>query len=354
MGSVMGAWPLIYIGAAVPCGALLDRIGPRRALAIAAAVIAISCAARGLAVGYVTLFLAVALFGIGGPLVSVGAPKLISLWFKGRERGLAMGLYVTGPAVGGISALSLTNSVAMPLADGDWRKVLYAYGALALAAGLIWVCISAHPSSQLVERRVAAEPKGRSLEVFAGLLRVQAVRLVLVLGLGILFINHALANWLPQLLRGHGMDPVAAGYWASVPAAVGVLGALVIPRLAIPERRHAIMLFLIVATATATLLLHFAEPVPLSVGLILQGISRGSITSVMMLLLVETPEVGSSRMGAAGGLFFSAAEVGGVLGPLRLGYLSDVTGDFGAGLYLLTGICILNVLMLRRLARSAR
>lgn len=354
MGTVMGAWPLIYMVAAVPCGALLDRIGPRRALAIAAALIGTSCAARGLAVGHVSLFLAVALFGLGGPLVSVGAPKLISLWFEGRERGMAMGLYVTGPAVGGISALSLTNSVAMPLADGDWRKVLFAYGALALATGLIWLCISAHRTSRLVERRVAAEPKGRSLEVFATLLRVPVVRLVLMLGLGILFINHALGNWLPELLRGHGMHPVAAGYWASVPTAVGVLGALVIPRLATPERRHAVMLLLILATGASTLLLQFADAVPLTAGLILQGISRGSTTSVMMLLLVEAPEVGPSRMGAAAGLFFSAAEVGGVLGPMTLGYLSDASGDFGSALYLLTGICVLNVLILNRLARSSR
>jgi len=169
-----------------------------------------------------------------------------------------------------------------------------------------------------------------------------------------LFINHALGNWLPELLRGHGMHPVAAGYWASVPTAVGVLGALVIPRLATPARRHTVMLLLVVATGAATLLLHFAEALPLTAGLILQGISRGSTTSVMMLLLMETPEVGPSRMGAAGGLFFSAAEVGGVLGPLTVGYLSDVSGDFGSALYLQTGICVLNVLILNRLARSAR
>lgn len=354
MGSVMGAWPLVYIGAAIPCGALLDRIGPRRALTIAAGVIAVSCAARGLAAGHLTLFLAVALFGIGGPLVSVGAPKLISLWFAGRERGLAMGLYITGPSVGGVGALALTNSVAMPLAGGDWRKVLYAYGMLALIAGLIWAAISAHRTSRLVERRIAAEPRGSSFEVFMALLRVPAVRFVLVMGLGILFINHALTNWLPQILLGHGMDPVTAGYWASVPTAVGVLGALVIPRFAIASRRHAVVLCLILATGTATLLLHFGETVPLTAGLLLQGVARGSITSVVVLLLMETPEVGSARMGAAGGLFFSAAEIGGVLGPLTLGYVSDLTGGFSAGLYLLTGICVLNVVLLSRLYRHSR
>lgn len=30
MGVILGAWPLVYIATAIPCGALLDRIGPRR------------------------------------------------------------------------------------------------------------------------------------------------------------------------------------------------------------------------------------------------------------------------------------------------------------------------------------
>ena len=30
MGAVLGAWPLVYIAAAAACGALTDRMGPRR------------------------------------------------------------------------------------------------------------------------------------------------------------------------------------------------------------------------------------------------------------------------------------------------------------------------------------
>ena len=161
MGSVLGAWPLVYIAAAMPCGALMDRIGPRRGLLLATGVIALSGALRGLADGHVSLFLAVALFGVGGPLVSVGAPKLISLWFEGKERGLAMGVYISGPALGGILALSLTNSVSMPLADGDWRAVLIGYAAVALLAGLLWLAVNAHPASRAVEAGIAADQIGK-------------------------------------------------------------------------------------------------------------------------------------------------------------------------------------------------
>ena len=86
LGTILGAWPLAYIAAAAACGALTDRMGPRRTLVFALLIIAVSGALRGLADGYLGMFLGVAVFGLGGPLVSIGAPKLVSLWFVGKER----------------------------------------------------------------------------------------------------------------------------------------------------------------------------------------------------------------------------------------------------------------------------
>jgi hypothetical protein len=114
---VLGVWQLVYIAAAVPCGALLDRLGARPAVFIGALFIAASGALRGVAIDFWTLCLAVGLFGIGGPLVSAGAPKVVAQWFKGSARGMAMGIYITGPAIGAIVALSLSNSVLMPWLD---------------------------------------------------------------------------------------------------------------------------------------------------------------------------------------------------------------------------------------------
>ena len=47
------------------------------------------------------------------------------------------------------------------------------------------------------------------------------------------------------------------------------------------------------------------------------------VFDIAMLVLMELPEVGARHMGAAGGLFFSAAEIGGVLGPLGPRELED-------------------------------
>ena len=102
MGSTMGAWQLVYIFSAIPCGILLDKLGPRVALTIGACLIGASVFARGNAESFTELILAVMLFGLGGPIISAGAPKVVIGWFKGSSRGLAMGIYMTGPAIGGI------------------------------------------------------------------------------------------------------------------------------------------------------------------------------------------------------------------------------------------------------------
>ncbi|MDP6343988.1 MAG: MFS transporter, partial [Alphaproteobacteria bacterium] len=175
MGAVLGAWPLVYIASAMPCGAFLDRVGAGRALFLSAAVMALSAAARGLAEGQVSLFLAVALFGLGGPLISIGAPKLVSQWFEGSDRGLAMGLYITGPSLGGICALALTNSLLMPLTGQDWRLVLLLYAGIVFLFGLIWLAINLHPAGRRLERSASADGDLPQWTVFRQLIGLPTV-----------------------------------------------------------------------------------------------------------------------------------------------------------------------------------
>ena len=61
------------------------------------------------------MIIAVMIFGLGGPIVSAGAPKVVVSLFEGSARGLAMGIYMTGPAIGGIVSLTATHPLLMPL-----------------------------------------------------------------------------------------------------------------------------------------------------------------------------------------------------------------------------------------------
>ena len=349
LGTILGAWPLVYIAAAAGCGALTDRMGPRRTLVLALLIIAASGALRGFSEGYLGMFLGVAVFGLGGPLVSIGAPKVVSLWFTGKERGLAMGIYTTGSSLGLVIALSATNSVFMPLMGDNWRYVMFLYAGIALAAALVWFAIGRHATVHAMERRLAAEPKTPQMEMFAGLIRLPEVRLILLMSTGTFFFNHALNNWLPEILRSGGMDAKSAGFWAAVPTAVGIAAALLIPRLAVPRYRHSILAGLFLSAAAATLLLHVESGPLLALGLVCQGIARGAMTSVSMLCLLEARNVNSRFAGSAGGLYFTVGEIGGVLGSVTLGAMYDATGGFAAGLFMLTAVCLMQLYLLQRL-----
>ena len=355
MGAILGAWPLVYIAAAAPCGAFVDRFGLRWSLLLAALVIAASGGLRAAAFDAVTMFVAVGLFGIGGPLVSIGAPKAIAQWFAGAERGFAMGVYITGPFLGNMLALMLTNSVLMPLTGGDWRQVLLLYSGLVLAAGLAWVLLASHPVNRVVERagRHRESVRGQ-LAVFVTLLRLPTVQLILAMSVGAFFLHHALGNWLPEILRSGGMEADTAGLWSAAPTAVGIVGALLIPRLATPPRRFAILFALSLSTGAGALMLLIAGVPALVVAVILQGVARGSLIAVLILALMEARGVEARHTGAAVGLFFSVAEIGGVLGPLAIGAASDLTGGFDAGLWLLGAVSAALIALLYRLRAIER
>jgi len=350
MGAILGAWPLIYIVAAIPCGILLDRFGERRMLFAATLVMAASGLARSMADTPLELLLAVGLFGAGGPMISIGAPKLIAGLFEGRDRGTAMGLYVTGPYLGGVVALALTNSVVLPLADNDWRNVMLIYAGLVALSGVVWLILSA-PRIAPAPSSGAGGAKKFNFSAFSEILVLPEVRIILLMSIGIFFINHAMNNWLPEILRSRDFTPVSAGYWAALSAAVGIAGAIIVPRLATPDRRLAVMATLFLCALLASLLLR-SNLVPLLVtGLILQGIARGGMMTVAILILMETPNVPKERLGLAGGLFFTTAEVGGVLGPVTFGILSDLGDGFALPLGSITLVCLVLCVLLWLLRR---
>lgn len=332
MGAILGAWQLTYIGVAYGAGRFIDRIGLRRALGAGILVIAASALLRGLAPDFWTMFFFVALFGLGGPMISIGAPKLIATWFSGPERGAAAGIYTTGPALGSIVVLSTANSVLLP-ATGSWRLTIATYGlAVLVVAAVWWLLAREEPSGAGSARGSGGDPRR--------LLRIRNVWLVLVIGFASFLAGHSLGNWLPRILEWHGFDRVSAGFWASVPNAVGIVGALTLPRLVRPEHRTRAAALMFGVSALAVLLIAFADGLPLFAGLVLQGLVRSSITTFLMLVLMETPAVGAAAMGAAGGLYFTVGEIGGFTGPAVMGVLLDLTGGFAVGLVGLAALLI--------------
>lgn len=358
LGSIMGAWQFVYIGAAIPAGMLLDRLGGRRALVIGVVCIAASALGRAIAADYWQLLAAVMLFGVGGPIVSSGAPKVVTEIFQGSKRGLAMGIYMTGPTLGGILALTLTHPVLLPAFGDDWRGVMFLWGMLAMAAAVVWYGIASRFGHRVegfsAEMAVTRSRPTSMPAAVRELLGVHGMPLLLAMSVGVFLINHGMNNWLPELLRNGGMSATAAGYWAALPMLVGIIGSLTIPGLATPPRRFAILGALCFAAAVSSLLLATGGSLATTAALLAQGLVRSSLMTVLMLTLMELPGVKPAQAGTASGLFFSAAEVGGVLGPLGLGLLYDLTHGFTVGLYTLAAVAAAMLIGTVRLSAAVR
>jgi cyanate permease len=349
MGFILGTWQLVYIPVAVFAGAAIDRFGIRRSLFIGALIMAVSVGLRYLASGFANLLPMVALFGIGAPLISIGAPKTVSEWFRGNNRAIAVGIYTTAPWIGGLFAIAATNSLVMPAAGYSWRLTFFWYSLAVLAFAFIWAFFAR-------DIKKADSQAGPGLQsTFMKLMKVHNVRIIVLAGLVSLFIEHGFSHWLPKILENSGMSPETAGFVASVPLLAAIPAVLVLPRLVSRDFRGRFLAILSVLCGIALMVSVTARSAGLVIpALVLYGLVTPVMLPFLMLLMMDDPDVSPENMGLAGGIFFSVAEIGGFTGPLLMGVMVDVSGTFLPGTSILAGMGIVLLVLTFLLKKSDR
>jgi sugar phosphate permease len=82
------------------------------------------------------------------------------------------------------------------------------------------------------------------------------------------------------------------------------------------------------------------DPLPVAVG----GL-RAVLVPLVLVALMESPGVGPHNMGVAYGLWFAVAELGGVSGPLVMGWVADTDAGFGGAMVMMVAVCVLVALV---------
>lgn len=328
MGLVHGSWHVVYIFFAPVVGLLVDRLGLRKSLGLGVVIILLSLITRGLSQNFLQLFLTVGLFGFGGPLVSVGSPKLVSVWFEGRERGIATGIYSTGPATGISLAFATANTVVEPL-TGSWRGISLVYGILVGLIAVAWLLLAREPENRPSNTPLAT----RSLAwgEITSMLRLWNVKVILVLAMGTFVVHVGNSSWAPAMLEEKGMTLDEGGLWSALATAIGLIGLVAIPGLVKHGRRAVSMAVLLLLCAVSAAFMVFLPGPGAIASLIVLTTSAQPMLPMCSLLLMETPGVGAARMGVAAGLFFASAEIGGFFGPYVMGELRDSYMSLGPG-----------------------
>ena len=351
MGIILGTWQFVYILFAIPAGYILDKFSFKYNLLIACIILSLSIISRSFAQSFIQFLLAVAIFGIGGSLISVGIPKVTSINFYGKTRAIVMGILMTAPPAGAIICLSITSLVFLPVFENDWRNILYIYALLPLLAGAIWIILN-HIFQLNFEAQNHVITFNQQINLLKVFLLNKRIILTLILAIIAFYLNHGLASWLPKILVSKGMSITLAPLYAAIPVFIGIFSALIIPRIAIKKARFNILILLMANAAFSVILLQNDLGIFLLIGLMLLGITWGSLIAILLTHLTDTNIVNSKQSGLAGGLFFTLAELGAILGPFSIGLIYDITNNFNSALAfysIILFVMIIPILVLKRI-----
>ncbi|MHA1966044.1 MAG: MFS transporter, partial [Candidatus Thorarchaeota archaeon] len=156
-----------------------------------------------------------------------------------------------------------------------------------------------------------------------------------IIGSSSFLVFYGFGNWLPTLLEEKGIDPVGAGILASIPTWLGLIGSGIIPGVAVAGKRKPIIIALLLIEGVSIYIVGITSGSFLLASLVIYGIVSGAVMPLMIVVMMDLPNVGAEYTGIASGLFFSIGASMGFIGPILVGYLTDLTGSFLPALILL-------------------
>jgi cyanate permease len=168
------------------------------------------------------------------------------------------------------------------------------------------------------------------IKVLIHLFKVHNVRILLFTGLLSFTITHGYQNWLPKILENAGMSPASAGFASALPLVGAIPAVLIIPRM-VPQHMRAHVIALLSSFLGFSILWVISIDTALIGALLISGVCWACAFPLMLLILMDSPEVGSRYLGSATGILFCISEIGGFLGPFLAGFLVDFTGTFISG-----------------------
>lgn len=129
---ITAAWTFAYAIGMVVAGGLTDKLGTRKAFAIAIGLWSIAAMLPGAAFSVITLGIAMFLIGLGESANFPACIKAVAEWFPKRERALATGIFNSGANIGNIVVPLVVPALVVIV---TWRGAFVVTG----AAGIVWL-----------------------------------------------------------------------------------------------------------------------------------------------------------------------------------------------------------------------
>lgn len=340
-GTVVASMTLVYACMQIPAGYLADRLGAKRLFLTGLIGTNVLFFMLSQLHQYWLVLANQTLAGFFRALVFAPGLLLISAVFPPNRRATAMGLYVAG----GFSSNVFLNAIG-PVLVGPfgWRALFMAFSLAGFALmALYWRLGLPGPRGsgrdQMNLRDVPRLLRHRFMWIVGG---IQYIRLAVVTGL---------AFWLPTLIIEKGYSLQVAGLLIALSAALtapsNFLGGYVSDRLGRPLL--VIGLSLAVLAVTTFLIVQVNALALLVPVIAINGFFVQFYFGPLFAIPIQA--LGSRTAGLASGYGNFLANLGGFTFAYALGAVRDATGAFSDAIYVLSGLCVVGVLLTLILSR---
>lgn len=326
--SLLTAIPDVLMGVlALPTPWLARRYGRDRV--ILAALIVLLFATLGRAFASSLVMLLASTVAVGAGLAIAGA--LVGGFIKAaytRRAAFVTGVYAAALALGSTFAAAASSPLAQ--AFGSWRVGIGAWALPGLFAIVAWLFIESH------QRRQEGAPIAATQRHRLPLGNGKAWLIALFFGCDN-FLFYGLVSWIAPLYREHGVDEATAGLMLATFPGVFIIATPLAGLFSRKEDRRGIMaafsgvaLLGVLALALAPYALPFLFIPVASFGV------AGGFALGMTLPLDNTNSPEEANTWNA--FTITVAYLIAATGPLLVGALRDMTGNFHAALWLLAGV----------------
>ncbi len=206
-GLLMSMFSLPAVGLAIFAGFLSDQYGPFRMGGLALIALILGTVTFAFSRSFLPALLGRFIAGVGAITIAIVAAQLLSLWFKGREVGSAMGIYNTAMPIGSILCFSLFGALAE---RAGWQTPILisaGIGIIGLSV-FLWLYRPALEPEQQISRETA-----KRWGLFSGL--IKAGGLIWLAGMCWLWFNAATISFMtfaPDFFVSKGKSIAFAGF----------------------------------------------------------------------------------------------------------------------------------------------
>ena len=318
--AVFSITTFIFFTGGIISGMAADRFGPRPVLIFGGLAMGIglylTSLVHSLWVGYITYGL-----GVGAGVACGYVPMLavVGAWFE-RRRTAALGVAVTGV---GLGTLVVAPLAAALINHYGWRQTYVIFG-IGSAVGLFLCgCLTPRPPVS------AGQQSGMRLSELVkvpGFWHMYFSCFFITLALFVPFV------FLASYARAQGVEEVAAASLVGIIGGASIAGRLGFGALGdkVSRMRLYQSTFIIVALSYLVWLFSSDSFTLLMVFAVMLGSGYGGFIVLSPAVAVEI--FGLVGLGTILGAIYTAAGIGGLLGPTLAGYLIDKTGSFSAAI----------------------